>query len=65
MDGASKESIVARVRDLCHEEQHKGEATPLIVAALELAEEYEKLDRLATTVEEELEGIQTILEMSR
>ena len=46
------ESLIARVRAAAHEERNKTrEATPLQVAALELAEEHEILVRLALQTE--------------
>lgn len=40
------ESLIARVRDLAHEERNaNGEATPLQLAALELAQEHEIVEQ--------------------
>lgn len=57
--------IVSRIRELAHEAEHKGEASPLIVAALELAEEYEKLDRLADQCAKAIEEISAMIEVAR
>lgn len=57
--------VIARIRDLAHEAQHKGEASEFIVAALELAEEYEKLDRLVAVCEKAIEDIGAMIEVVR
>lgn len=44
--GPYKSEILAgRVRDLCHEATQRGEASELIVAALEMAEHHEAMAR--------------------
>jgi hypothetical protein len=60
-----KRNFVEVVRDLCHEATRSGESSPLIVAALELAEEYEKLDRLTDQCAKAIEEISAMIEVTR
>lgn len=55
-------AIVERVRDLAHEAQHRGEASELIVASLELAEEFERFERVTAEGLRELDGVRALLE---
>lgn len=57
--------IVGKVRALCHEATQVGEASALIVAALELAEEYEKLDRLAEACGKAIDDVRAMIEVVR
>lgn len=45
-------SLISRIRSLCHEATQAAEASPLIVAALELAGEHEILIAQALAMEE-------------
>lgn len=56
---------VTRVRDLCHEATRSGEASPLVVAALELAEECERMERTMMDVGEKIDEIDVMLEAVR
>lgn len=36
------EQLISNIRQLCHDATQQGEASPLVVAALELAQEHEE-----------------------
>lgn len=61
-ESRSGAAIVAKIRDLAHEAQHRGEASELIIAALELCEEYEQTARILESAGKIIDEASAILE---
>ena len=55
-------ALVSKIRDLAHEAQHRGEASELIVATLELCEEYEQKARILESAGKTLDDVRAMLE---
>ena len=55
-------ALVSKIRDLAHEAQHRGEESEIIVAALELCEEYSALERILESAGKTLDDVRAMLE---